>query len=175
MVSQGKKKSQSNHNKTMTVGMVCLLFDKTLGNKCGHVGQALLWLNNYVEFFKISTLQQTKHIKQTKHINKDLQCCSRSMYSFEHHCFDEKLTIKICLNQVENGTKMGLAFFVYQIPKHANVRKPESIKVLGETISSLRGVHNSHLSLVSRHTIVGKHRCAAICTMMLILLEGLLT
>ena len=67
--------------------------------------------------------------------------------------------------------KMNLAFFV----QHANVRKPESIKALGEIISSLREVHNPCLSLVSRHTIVEKHGCAAICTMMLILLEGLLT
>ena len=107
-----------------------------------------------------------------KHINKDLQCCLRSIYSFQNYCFDEKLIIKISLNQVENAVKMDLAFFVQQILKHANVRKPESTKVLSVTISSLRGVHNSCLSLVSRHAIVGKHRCAAICTMMLILLKG---
>ena len=63
---------------------------------------------------------------------------------------------------------MNLAFFV----QHANVRKPESIKALGEIISSLREVHNPCLSLVSRHTIVEKHGCAAICTMMLILSVG---
>ena len=120
----------------------------------------------------MSTLQKTFGNETTWNINKDLQCYLGRIYSFQNHCFHEKLIIKISLNQVETSTKKWILHFLFNMQMS---EKRESIKALSEIISSLKEVHNPCLSLVSRHTIVEKHGCAAICTMMLILLEGLLT